>query len=312
MTLTSEGVTPLAERYRDRLPLAADAKIVSLGEGSTPLLPAPRLSERTGAEVWLKWEGANPTGSFKDRGMTVAVTQALADGARSVVCASTGNTAARRRVRGSCGPDAVNPAGRRGRARQAAQARRRGEGRPRANWRYRRRRSKRRGRMSCQLAHPAPPPGRDGSIRDRREPVARPMSRAPRRAGPLRLRLASGARHASPLCRRQADDRAGPQHPRSGSSSPRTSGAAPGRLGRRGAVDPTGILDAWRLRPRRGPLRRAPVCRRTGGPSPDPPRGAKVVCVITRRLRTDAVAKSRARRRRRTSPVDRVAAALDL
>ena len=87
-------MTPLAERYRDRLPLAADAKIVSLGEGSTPLLPAPRLSERTGAEVWLKWEGANPTGSFKDRGMTVAVTQALADGARSVVCASTGNTAA--------------------------------------------------------------------------------------------------------------------------------------------------------------------------------------------------------------------------
>ena len=94
MKLVSAGVTPLAERYRDRLPLAVDAKIVSLGEGSTPLLPAPRLSERTGAEVWLKWEGANPTGSFKDRGMTVAVTQALADGARSVVCASTGNTAA--------------------------------------------------------------------------------------------------------------------------------------------------------------------------------------------------------------------------
>ena len=85
---------PLAERYRDRLPLSADAKIVSLGEGSTPLLPAPRLSERTGADVWLKWEGANPTGSFKDRGMTVAVTQALAEGAHSVVCASTGNTAA--------------------------------------------------------------------------------------------------------------------------------------------------------------------------------------------------------------------------
>ena len=85
---------PLAERYRDRLPLAPDAKIVSLGEGSTPLLPAPRLSERLGADVRLKWEGANPTGSFKDRGMTVAVTQALADGARSVVCASTGNTAA--------------------------------------------------------------------------------------------------------------------------------------------------------------------------------------------------------------------------
>jgi threonine synthase len=87
-------IVPLAERYRDRLPLRADARIVTLGEGSTPLLPAPRLSQRLGAEVWLKWEGANPTGSFKDRGMTVAVTQALADGARSVVCASTGNTAA--------------------------------------------------------------------------------------------------------------------------------------------------------------------------------------------------------------------------
>jgi len=93
--VVSPGVTPsLVERYRDRLPLAAGAKIVSLGEGSTPLLPAPRLSERLGADVWLKWEGANPTGSFKDRGMTVAVTQALADGAGSVVCASTGNTAA--------------------------------------------------------------------------------------------------------------------------------------------------------------------------------------------------------------------------
>jgi threonine synthase len=93
--LVSAGVTvPLAERYRDRLPLSAYAKIVSLGEGSTPLLPAPRLSARLGADVWLKWEGANPTGSFKDRGMTVAVTQALADGARAVVCASTGNTAA--------------------------------------------------------------------------------------------------------------------------------------------------------------------------------------------------------------------------
>jgi threonine synthase len=93
--LVSAGVTvPLAERYRDRLPLAPGIQIVSLGEGSTPLLRAPRLSERTGSEIWLKWEGANPTGSFKDRGMTVVVSKALADGARSVVCASTGNTAA--------------------------------------------------------------------------------------------------------------------------------------------------------------------------------------------------------------------------
>jgi threonine synthase len=85
---------PLAERYRDRLPLGPATPIVSLGEGSTPLLPAPRLSERLGAEVYLKCEGANPTGSFKDRGMTIAISKALEDGVEAVVCASTGNTAA--------------------------------------------------------------------------------------------------------------------------------------------------------------------------------------------------------------------------
>jgi len=68
--------------------------VITLGEGNTPLLPAPRLSERFGVELWLKWEGANPTGSFKDRGMSVAVTRALERGAAGVVCASTGNTAA--------------------------------------------------------------------------------------------------------------------------------------------------------------------------------------------------------------------------
>jgi threonine synthase len=67
---------------------------VTLEEGDTPLIPAPALSERSGCDVWLKFEGANPTGSFKDRGMTVAVSAALSDGARAVVCASTGNTAA--------------------------------------------------------------------------------------------------------------------------------------------------------------------------------------------------------------------------
>jgi threonine synthase len=67
---------------------------VTLDEGSTPLVRAPRLSERTGADVWLKIEGANPTGSFKDRGMTVAVSAAVQEGAEAVVCASTGNTAA--------------------------------------------------------------------------------------------------------------------------------------------------------------------------------------------------------------------------
>ncbi|HKT43267.1 MAG TPA: pyridoxal-phosphate dependent enzyme [Gaiellaceae bacterium] len=68
--------------------------MITLGEGNTPLLRAPRLSDRLGLEVWLKWEGANPTGSFKDRGMAVAVTRALEHGAAGVVCASTGNTAA--------------------------------------------------------------------------------------------------------------------------------------------------------------------------------------------------------------------------
>ena len=68
--------------------------MITLGEGNTPLLRAPRLSERIGVELWLKWEGANPTGSFKDRGMALAVSRALERGAAGVVCASTGNTAA--------------------------------------------------------------------------------------------------------------------------------------------------------------------------------------------------------------------------
>jgi threonine synthase len=85
---------PLIERYRERLPLGPDDPVVSLQEGSTPLLSAPRLSERIDASVYLKVEGANPTGSFKDRGMTVAVSKAVADGAEAVICASTGNTAA--------------------------------------------------------------------------------------------------------------------------------------------------------------------------------------------------------------------------
>ena len=84
----------LIERYRDRLPLEPDDPVVSLEEGSTPLIEAPRLSERIGARAYLKFEGANPTGSFKDRGMTVAVSRAKGRGAEAVICASTGNTAA--------------------------------------------------------------------------------------------------------------------------------------------------------------------------------------------------------------------------
>ncbi len=85
---------PLVERFADRLPVGPGARVISLGEGSTPLIPALSLSERIGSQVLLKWEGANPTGSFKDRGMTVAITKALEEDAEAVVCASTGNTAA--------------------------------------------------------------------------------------------------------------------------------------------------------------------------------------------------------------------------
>ena len=82
------------EEYRGRLPLGPDDPVVTLGEGGTPLVPARRLSELTGCQVWLKCEGVNPTGSFKDRGMTMAISVAARGGARAVICASTGNTSA--------------------------------------------------------------------------------------------------------------------------------------------------------------------------------------------------------------------------
>ena len=85
---------PLIERYREHLPLEDGDPVVSLNEGSTPLIEAAAISERVGARVLLKFEGANPTGSFKDRGMTVAVSRAAGRGAEAVICASTGNTAA--------------------------------------------------------------------------------------------------------------------------------------------------------------------------------------------------------------------------
>jgi threonine synthase len=80
--------------YAERLDVTEATPIVTLGEGGTPLLDAPALSRRTGAKVWIKVEGMNPTGSFKDRGMTMAVSKAVEHGAKVVVCASTGNTSA--------------------------------------------------------------------------------------------------------------------------------------------------------------------------------------------------------------------------
>ncbi|MGJ6962445.1 threonine synthase [Streptosporangium sp. G11] len=84
----------LIEEYRDRLPVTTATPVVTLLEGGTPLVPANRVSALTGCEVYLKVEGLNPTGSFKDRGMTMAISKAVEDGAKAVICASTGNTSA--------------------------------------------------------------------------------------------------------------------------------------------------------------------------------------------------------------------------
>lgn len=88
------GWKGLIEEYRQHLPVSDATPVVTLQEGNTPLLAAPRLSERVGARVLLKIEGANPTGSFKDRGMTMAISKAVEEGAKAVVCGSTGNTSA--------------------------------------------------------------------------------------------------------------------------------------------------------------------------------------------------------------------------
>jgi threonine synthase len=82
------------EEYRSRLPVGDTTPIVTLGEGGTPLVRSEPLSDETGCDVWLKYDGANPTGSFKDRGMTLAISKAVEDGAKAIVCASTGNTSA--------------------------------------------------------------------------------------------------------------------------------------------------------------------------------------------------------------------------
>jgi threonine synthase len=92
--LTIAGKRGIIRRYFDHLPVGDATPIVTLDEGDTPLVYSDRLSTEVGAEVWLKYEGLNPTGSFKDRGMTVAISKALEEGSKTVVCASTGNTSA--------------------------------------------------------------------------------------------------------------------------------------------------------------------------------------------------------------------------
>jgi len=88
--------TGLIERYRDRLPVSDDTKLISLGEGNTPLLKLDNIPKHLGkdVEIYVKYEGLNPTGSFKDRGMTMAVTKAVEAGSKAIICASTGNTSA--------------------------------------------------------------------------------------------------------------------------------------------------------------------------------------------------------------------------
>ncbi len=93
---TGSRYTGLIEHYRDRLPVSDSTRIISLGEGNTPLIRLENIPHETGREVeiYVKYEGLNPTGSFKDRGMSMAVTRAVEEGSRAVLCASTGNTSA--------------------------------------------------------------------------------------------------------------------------------------------------------------------------------------------------------------------------
>jgi len=92
----TERYTGLIEKYRDRLPVHDDTRIISLGEGNTPLIRLGNIPKRLGhdVDIYIKYEGLNPTGSFKDRGMCMAVTKAVEEGSKAVICASTGNTSA--------------------------------------------------------------------------------------------------------------------------------------------------------------------------------------------------------------------------
>lgn len=94
MNINQQRSVPLIDRYRRFLPVSEKTPVVSLAEGSTPLIFAPRLSEMLRLKIYLKLEGLNPTGSFKDRGMTLAVSKCVEEGATAVICASTGNTSA--------------------------------------------------------------------------------------------------------------------------------------------------------------------------------------------------------------------------
>ena len=92
--MSPKKYTGLIEHYRSQLPVNKDTKIISLGEGNTPLIKLNNITPNKFVEIYVKYEGLNPTGSFKDRGMTMAVTKAVEEGAKAIICASTGNTSA--------------------------------------------------------------------------------------------------------------------------------------------------------------------------------------------------------------------------
>jgi threonine synthase len=102
------GWNGLLTEYAEWFDLDGVDEIITLQEGNTPLIRANRLSEKLEADIWLKYEGLNPSGSFKDRGMTMAITKAKANGAKTVICGSTGNTsAAAAAYAGKAGMDCV-------------------------------------------------------------------------------------------------------------------------------------------------------------------------------------------------------------
>ena len=292
---------PLAERYRDRLPFTDATPVVSLGEGSTPLLPAPRLSERLGVELWLKWEGSNPTGSFKDRGMTVAVSKAVEEGAAAVVCASTGNTAASAATyaaRAGIAAVILQPAGAVARG-KIAQAQAVGarllevQGPFEAALDAARELGRRGHARARQLPQPVPPRGsEDGRLRDRRGAGRRagrprPAVRRRREHARLRARLRRVRRRPAAVPRRRGDGARvhdGDRDPHRRARPPGRGGGGVARSG--GAVVPLAdeeILAAWRdLARLEGVFCEPSSAAGVAAVARErPDAGARVVCVIT-------------------------------
>ena len=266
----------LIARYRDRLPFAPGDPVVSLEEGSTPLVLAERVSERAGVEVWLKLEGANPTGSFKDRGMTCAVSAAVREGAEAVICASTGNTAASAgRLRGAGRADrrGDRPGGqdrhrqarpgadaRRARDRAARQLRRGADARARARPSATRSRSSTRVNpfrlegqktASFEIARRARRRSTRSASRSATPATSPRTGRASRRSAPRRGCSASRPRARRRSCTARRSRTRRPSRARSGSATRRAGRRrwrpSPPSRGAVAAVTDAQILDAYRF-----------------------------------------------------------------